>query len=147
MSIKDMMGLTLKIWSRGQCQCIESAGSSGGLACLWDSHKVVSRCWISSRSSLTLVASSLDTGEANLLTNVYAPSDIASKLILWSHNRKVGSQAPYPPWNLVGDFNVVLSMEEKRGRVGRLEQSSKILRGNIEALSLVDIRSSTYMFT
>lgn len=103
--------------------------------------------WISSRSSISLVASCLDSGELILLSNVYALTNFLGKSLLWDHLRYVWSLAPYLPWIVVGDFNYVLSLEEKRGDVARLDPSSGLLRDNVELLSLIDVKSSNGIFT
>ena len=61
-----------------------------------------------------MVATTLDSSETILLTNVYAPIDIHGKIHLWDHIRYVCSCAPYFLWILGGDSNSILSLEEKR---------------------------------
>lgn len=62
---------------------------------------------------MSVVASCLDFGELFLFTNVYSPTDLLGKSLLWSHIRCVCSLVPFLPWILVGDFNFMLSLEEK----------------------------------
>lgn len=116
------------------------------MACLWDPHKVVVMWWISSRSSISMVASSMQSSEVNILTDVYALIDLSRKFFLSFHIKMVRSLASYLPWILARDFNVS-NMEEKRGGVVRLEHSSKLLRDNIDLLNLVNIKPSNGMFT
>ena len=73
------------IWPQGNWQGVGARNSSGGVACFWNSRKVLPLWWISSRSSISLVASCLDTGERCLLSNIYAPTDISGKSNLWAH--------------------------------------------------------------
>lgn len=73
-----------------------------------------------------MVASALDSRETILITNIYAPIDIQGKIQLWAHLRFVRSCAPYLPWILGGDFNFVLSLDDKRGGLPRLGPSSDI---------------------
>lgn len=79
LSVESMMGLVSKLWGRGKCQCIGAAGSSGGVACLWNPSKIRPVWWVGSRSSLSRVASSLETGDLILFTNIYAPTDFQGK--------------------------------------------------------------------
>lgn len=69
-----------RIWFSIQCQCIGSQGSSSGLALFWDPCKVVPLRWISSHSSISMVASIFEYGETILVTNVYALIDIHGKI-------------------------------------------------------------------
>ncbi|XP_057868067.2 uncharacterized protein LOC131075253 [Cryptomeria japonica] len=136
-----------RIWFSGQCQCIGSRGTSGGLALFWDPRKVVPHWWISSQSAISMVASILESGETILVSNVYAPIDIRGKSQLWAHIRYVRSCAPFLPWILAGDFNVVLSLEEKRGGLPRLGPASDMFRTNVDSLALMDVKPSNGIFT
>ena len=147
LSIERMMYTTVKIWPRCLCQCIGAQGSSGGLALLWDPHKLVPLWWVSSRSSISLVATCCETGEILLFTNVYAPIDFVGKTLLWSHIGYVRSLAPLFPWILAGDFNAVVSLMEKQGGNPRLDPSAGLLRSNIERLRVMDIIPSNGLFT
>lgn len=115
LSIDSMFLCASSIWCHGQCQCIVSLDISRGLDLFWDLMKIVPLWWISSPSALSMVASSLETGETVLVTNVYASIDFYRKIKLWSHIRSIRVGAPFLPWVFMGDFNSVLSVEEKRG--------------------------------
>jgi len=77
-----MLQCASRIWFVGQCQCIGSQGNSGGLALFWNPRKIVPLWWISSHSSISMVASALESGETILVTNVYALIDIRGKIQL-----------------------------------------------------------------
>ena len=106
-SIEVMPQLASCIWYASHCQSIGSQGNSRGLALFWDPHKISPLWWISSHYSISMVATTLDSGETILVTNVYAPIDIHGKIHLWDHIRYVCSCAPYFPWILGGDFNSI----------------------------------------
>lgn len=101
-------------------------GCSRGLALFWDMRNIAPLWWISSHSSLSMVTSSLDSGELILVTNIYALNNFHEKPLLWSHIRYVKSCAPFLPWILVGDFNSMLSLEEKRGGLAWLSSSNDL---------------------
>ena len=48
---------------------------------------------------------------------------------------------------MAGDFNAVISLEEKRGGVARLDQSSNLLRDMIGALCLIHVKLTNGVFT
>ena len=75
-----------------------------------------------------------------LVTNVYAPIDLPSKLKLWEHIRHVRSCHPFLPWIVVEDFNSILSLEEKWGGLACLGPSFELLRQNIDLLHLFDVK-------
>lgn len=82
--VDSMLNFVPKIYGRGLCQCVRALGSSGGLSCLWDLHKVIPLWWLFERCFISLVASSLETGERIILSNVYSPMDLLGKVHLWS---------------------------------------------------------------
>ena len=75
LSVESMQGLKPRLWRSGECQCIGSLGASGGLACLWNPRKIQPLWWISSKSSMSMIAICLMTGEVILFSNIYAPTD------------------------------------------------------------------------
>ena len=72
-----------------------------------------------------MVASSLEIGEMILVTNVYAPIDLHSKIKLWAHIRHVKSYYPFLPCIVARDFNSIVSLEEKWGGLTFLGPSSR----------------------
>ena len=121
--------------------------SSGGLACLWNPKKVTPLWWISSRSSISFMASHFETGERCFFSNIYAPSVLEGISLMWSHIIFVHSLDPFLPWIVAGDFNAITNLEEKRGEITRLGPSSSMLRDNISSLNLIDVKPSSGVFT
>lgn len=74
-----MFGLAPKLWRNRECQCIGAHGSSGGVACLWNPRKIRALWWLSSKSAMSMIASSFETREVLLLSNIYAPIDFSGK--------------------------------------------------------------------
>lgn len=70
------MGLVPKLLTCGECQCVGAASSSGGVAYLWNPLRFCPIWWVASRSSLSGVISSLETGEFILFSHIYAPTDL-----------------------------------------------------------------------
>jgi hypothetical protein len=52
-----------------------------------------------------------------------------------------------PNWILGGDFNMILTLEEKTGGIKILEQDSGKFKALIDQLKLVDIENSNGTFT
>lgn len=142
-----MLSMVPKLWKFGQCQCIGALGASGGVACLWNPQNIFPLWWVTSRSSISLVASCFETGERILLSNVYAPVEFQGKQLLWSHLHFVCSLAPFHPWILASDFNAIVELSEKRSGLARLEPSSLLLRDSIFDLNVFDVHPNNGHFT
>ena len=54
-----------------------------------------------------------------------------TQVCAFTHITLVHSLDPFLPWIVAGDFNVVTSLEEKRGGISQLGPSSSMLRDNI----------------
>ena len=98
-------------------------------------------------TQISMVATALDSGETILVTNIYAPIDSHGKIHLWDHIRYVCSCAPYFPWILGGDFNSILSLEEKRGGWARLGTASNLFQAQVYVLFVIDVKPSNGVFT
>ena len=148
LSVESMVQYVSFIWSRGQCQCVGAIGNASGLAIFWDPQKIYPLGWVSSQSSFSMVAYALDSREVIMVTNVYAPIDLVGKEKIWSHIQYVRNCHPYHPWVLAGDFNLVLSLEEKQGGLARLgPSSSALLWHHISLLHLSDVKPSNGLYT
>ena len=144
LSLDGLANCVACIWPQGSWQGVGALNFSGGMACFWNPRKVSPLWWVSSRSAISLVATSFETGERCLLSNIYAPTDFTGKSQLWAHIRFIRSLDPFLPWIMAGDFNVVTSLDEKRGG---MDQSSNLLRDMIGSLKLVDMEPINGVYT
>ena len=48
---------------------------------------------------------------------------------------------------MAGDFNAVISLEEKRGGLAKIDQSSNLFRDMISSLFLIDVKPNNGVFT
>ena len=147
LSLDGLAKCAAYIWPHGSWQGVGALNGSGGVACFWDPRKVFPLWWLSSRSSISLIATSFENGERCFLSNIYAPTDFAGKVQLWAHIRFIRSLDPFLPWIMAGDFNAVINLEEKRGGLPRLDQSSNLLREMIGSLVLIDVKPNNGVFT
>ena len=79
LSLDALANCAARIWPQGSWQGVGAWNSLGGVACFWDPRKVSPLWWFSSRSSISLIATSFENGERCLLSNIYAPTDIFGK--------------------------------------------------------------------
>jgi hypothetical protein len=52
-----------------------------------------------------------------------------------------------PHWILAGDFNIIATLNEKKGVIRRLDRDAEVFSSFIEKIKLVDIRTSNGHFT
>ncbi|XP_059064720.1 uncharacterized protein LOC131044660 [Cryptomeria japonica] len=147
LSVDNLASCAPRIWPQGNWQGVGALNSAGGVACFWNPRRVSPLWWMSSRSSISLVASYFATGERCLLSNIYAPTNLASKSSLWAHIQFIRALDPFLPWIMAGDFNAVTCLDEKRGGLARLDPSANLLRNMIGSLNLIDVKPTNGVFT
>jgi exonuclease III len=136
-----------RIW-RG-CDFIQtdSSGASGGLAILWNpSNTTLSRPF-STIGTITTHFEVTGSNQEGTITNVYGPQSQQEKDKFMERLVLIKSLATTPNWIIGGDFNMILSLEEKTGGSKRLEQDSGKFKTLIEHLKLVDIENNNGTFT
>lgn len=147
LSVDGLASCAPRIWPQGNWQGAGALNSAGGVACFWNPRRVSPLWWMSSRSSISLVASCFVTGERCLLSNIYAPTDLAGKSSLWAHIQFIRALDPFLPWIMAGDFNAITYLDEKRGGLARLDPSAYLLRNMIGSLNLIDVKPTNGVFT
>lgn len=96
-----------------QLAAVEVRGFAGGLWCFWDDQAIRIRV-LSFTAQLLNIALITNDSISNLISLVYASPSASIREQLYKY---VENMAYYVniPWILVGDFNMVLSQEDKRG--------------------------------
>lgn len=94
-----------------------------------------------------MVASILETDKTSLLSNIYALTYLIGKHHLWTHIHYIRNSTPLYPWIIVGNFNAITNLDEKRGGIQRLDPSYFLLHDNIAALNLVYVKHHNSQFT
>ncbi|XP_073012252.1 uncharacterized protein [Typha latifolia] len=90
---------------------VPAEGISGGLIMLWKTAFGYVDVLAVSRYAAHMVVSSRE-GETWLMTQVYASNQLDQQKLLWDELVGLGSLGL--PWIVAGDFNAILSTEEKR---------------------------------
>lgn len=122
---------------------VNPIGYSGGLAILW--KKNVNLCIKSADKNV--VDCYVKFGDSSFfLTCVYGEPAADGKSLVWDKITKLGlgrSEA----WSLVGDFNEILSNDEKSGGPRRPEASFKFFAGMLSACDMEELTSKGNIFT
>jgi len=125
----------------------DANGSAGGLAILWNTDEVVFENWISLPRILTGTGRIIRTVERILISGVYGPH-VPGEREKFLRNVQV-SRRIYPklPWIVGEDFNMIKSMEEKKGGIRRPYQNMEIFNEMITDQRLVDIPTINGAYT
>jgi hypothetical protein len=89
----------------------------------------------------------MGTNQEGAITNVYGPQGSQDKDKFMERIKLIKSLTTTPNWIIGGDFNMILTLEEKSGGIKRLEQDSGKFKALIDHLNLVDIENSNGTFT
>jgi exonuclease III len=136
-----------RIWRECSSITTDSTGASGGLAILWNpAHVNISRAF-STVGTITAHYELLGTTQEGAITNVYGPHNNQDKDKFMQSLALIKTLVATPKWILGGDFNIILTLEEKTGGIKRLEQDSGKFKALIDQLKLIDIENSNGTFT
>lgn len=120
---------------------VEVVGFSSGIWVLWDASKIKLEAISLDEQIINLIAT-MDGGKSFFMSAVYASATPVFRQDLWEYIICLGVVVKVS-WLLLGDFNQILSQEEKRDGSsaipGRMEEFREVLR-NCE---LVDLKFSS----
>ncbi|GAU38731.1 hypothetical protein TSUD_208420 [Trifolium subterraneum] len=126
------------------CFTVDRDGRGGGVAVMW--RKVVN-CSITNYSlnHIDIEVDDLQRGKWRL-TGFYGYPEGSRRRDSWNFLRQL-SNASQLPWCIIGDFNDILSSDEKQGRSQRPQWLINGFREAVSDSGLVDIHWKGYPFT
>jgi exonuclease III len=125
----------------------DSNGAAGGLAILWNPTTVIIDKPFSTCGHIMAHFKAIGSTKEGEITNAYGPQSTQDKEIFLKRITTIKSLLSSPNWLLGGDFNIILTLEEKTGGTKRLDQDSGKFRALIDQLNLVDIETRNGIFT
>jgi exonuclease III len=99
------------------------------------------------RWSITAEYRLIGSNKPGHLTSVYGPPSPRDKQAFLRSFEYVSSLLHHDKWILGGDFNIIRSLEEKKGGSRRLDQDSYDFNNLIEDLRLIDLDTSNGIHT
>jgi hypothetical protein len=126
------------------CFTVDRVGRGGGVAIFWKNSL---KCNITNYSLNHIDIEIVDALNGNWrITGFYGFPEGGRRRASWNFLRHL-SQISQLPWCIIGDFNDILSSEEKRGRTDRPEWLIQGFRDAVTDAGLVDIGLTGYPFT
>ena len=142
--VEEMKNVQREIgWSQGIV--VASEGRSGGLALLWKSNVKVTVRFINRWYIDALIDSGGDIGEWRL-TGFYGNPSTHRRVESWE-TLKCLRQQTNKPWACIGDFNEILSVNEKVGGRDRSSRQMEIFRDCLDITGLMDLGYTGSWFT
>ncbi|KEH17203.1 endonuclease/exonuclease/phosphatase family protein [Medicago truncatula] len=93
-----------------------SVGASGGIITVWDPSVLNVWMTVNIANCLIIKGTFIKNNEVFCLANIYAPCDNRGRQVLWDAVSNLLLLHGDVAWFVLGDFNVVRSSEERRGR-------------------------------
>jgi exonuclease III len=146
-SSEDMDKLISKCWKQGQAMSIDAIGTAGGLSIMWNTNAIILENFSATKWAITADYRLIGSSKPRHLTNVYGPASPRDKQAFLRSLGHASSHAHDKNWIVGGDFNIIRSLEEKRGGSRRLDRESDDFNNLIDNLHLIDLDTSNGLHT
>ena len=128
-----------KIWAICESMGINARGFCGGLCILWDPTRVSLFEFQGTHNSISTNFKVVGLPISGLITNVYGPQKAVDKCSFIKCFINLRARFPSESWVIRNNFNLITSLEEKKGNRRCLEEECTLFRDTIKYLGLVDI--------
>eukprot|EP00253_Pinus_taeda_P008691 PITA_08691 len=119
----------------------DAIGSAGGIAILWNPDDIILGSWTSMSRILTGLGRIVGTREQVVISGVYGPSSPGEKENFLNNIQSIRRLYPDVDWIIGGDFNLIRSLEEKKGGIRKTDNLMERFNALIDDLRLVDIQT------
>jgi exonuclease III len=114
-TLKDVDRLLPYYWKQGVVASTDATGTVGGLDILWNTNMVLLENFLTTKWSITTDYRLIGSNKPRHLTNVYGPANPRDKKAFLRSLSYLSSLTQYNRWIVGGDFNIIRSLEEKKG--------------------------------
>eukprot|EP00253_Pinus_taeda_P009203 PITA_09203 len=119
----------------------DAIGSAGGIAILWNPNDIILDSWTSMSRILTGLGRIVGTKEQVVISGVYGPPSPGEKENFLNSMKIILRLYSEAAWIIGGDFNLIKSLEEKKGGIRKRDHFMDKFNELIEDLRLVDIQT------
>jgi len=140
-STKKMREILDRSKNRYEMMGQDAIGSAGGLVIIWNPEEIQIDNWMSSPRILIGIAKIIGTIEEFVISGVYGPHTPRERKNFLQNLKAMRTRIPEKPWIVGGDFNLIKSLEEKRGGLRRMDTDMEMFGDMIRDQRLVDIQT------
>jgi exonuclease III len=144
---EDIDKLLPHYWKLGKAVSIDATGTTSGLVVLWNTNAVIMDNFITTKWSITADYRIIGLNRPGHLTNVYGPASPRDKKAFLRNLLYLASLSQYKNWTIGGDFDIICSLEEKRGGSRHLDWDSGDFNTLIDDLHLIDLDANNGLHT
>eukprot|EP00253_Pinus_taeda_P027885 PITA_27885 len=119
----------------------DAIGSAGGIAILWNPNDIILDSWTYMSRILTGLGRIVGTKEQVVISGVYGPPSPGEKENFLNSMKIIRRLYSEVAWIIGGDFNLIRSLEEKKGGIRKMDHFMDKFNELIEDLRLVDIQT------
>jgi exonuclease III len=134
--------ISKKQWSKYKISVVEIQQMAGGILTLWNPHSENLLEAKARRHTLFVNMQIIGNTTEILYTNVYGPQVMEEKKRMLLDLENLRDQTSNLHWILVGDFNIITTLTEKKGGTKRLDRDVEEFPAFIDTMELVDIRTN-----
>lgn len=116
-SSEDLMAYNKRFWKGAETITLHATDVVQGLGILWNPNLLNVSNFLASRNTLPANFHVMGTSVRGVIMNVYNPFQLAHKPSFLEEIRTMGERVEQGHWILGGDFNIIRSLEEKKGGI------------------------------
>lgn len=146
-SSEEMDKISRRAWKGVMVAAHDAEGAARGFAILWNPNLVSISNLCTTSFSISRRFHILGSDIKGVVTNVYDPFQPSKKYAFLSNLESLKEWVENDHWLIGGDFNIIQSLEEKKGGIRLISVASTLFNTFIDEMKLVDIRSTNELFT
>lgn len=138
-NMQQMEGIIKKLKIQYEVMGKDANGTVGGLAIMWNPKEIIFENWISLPRILIGLCRVIGSMERILISGVYGLHIPGERERFLKNVQDARRIYPETPWIIGGDFNMIRTIDKKKGGIRRPDQYMDIFNEMIKEHRLVDI--------
>jgi hypothetical protein len=122
-----------KYWNQDNHMEVDAKGVAGGLEMLWNTSIVLLDGFYTSKWTITTSFHLIGLNKLGYITNVYEPTRLGDKESFLNHLDWISNHIAPQIWILMGYFNILTGLEEKRRAHALWEMTTSISTASLDS--------------